>query len=85
MRCRAATRIVRLDDAAPADVARMPWFLSGGLDPGNVAGPSRMPARRRVDVSSGVEAPAGPKDPARIAAFFTAARSGAGTRARLVR
>ena len=64
---------------------RLPWFLSGGLDPANVAVAIAQTGAPAVDVSSGVEHRPGLKDPARIAAFLTAARSGAGTRARLVR
>jgi phosphoribosylanthranilate isomerase len=62
---------------------RLPWFLSGGLDPGNVAAAIARTAAPAVDVSSGVEQKPGLKDPARIAAFLTAARSAsvAGTRA----
>lgn len=62
---------------------RRPWFLSGGLDPANVAGAIARTRPDAVDVSSGVEHRPGRKDPARIAAFLDAARGGsvAGTRA----
>lgn len=62
---------------------RRPWFLSGGLDPANVAGAIARTRPDGVDVSSGVEHRPGRKDPARIAAFLDAVRSGsvAGTRA----
>lgn len=51
-----------------------PWFLSGGLDPENVAaalGATRAPG---VDVSSGVESAPGRKDPEKILAFVRAVR-----------
>ena len=56
-----------------------PWMLAGGLTPDNVAEAIRLTNARQVDVSSGVESAPGVKDPARIAAFVTAAhRAGAG-------
>jgi phosphoribosylanthranilate isomerase len=51
-----------------------PWLLAGGLTPGNVAQAIAASGARGVDVSSGVEASRGVKDPARIAAFVAAAR-----------
>lgn len=51
-----------------------PWFLSGGLDADNVRAAIAQSGARAVDVSSGVEASPGHKDPARIAAFLRAAR-----------
>jgi phosphoribosylanthranilate isomerase len=50
----------------------VPWMLSGGLDPDNVAEAVRVSGARAVDVSSGVEARPGLKDPDRIAAFARA-------------
>ena len=50
----------------------VPWMLSGGLDPENVAEAVRVSGARAVDVSSGVEARPGLKDPARIEAFVRA-------------
>jgi phosphoribosylanthranilate isomerase len=52
-----------------------PWFLSGGLDAGNVRAAIAASGARAVDVSSGVESSPGRKDPARVAAFLRAARA----------
>ena len=51
-----------------------PWLLAGGLTPDNVAEAIRVSGAPGVDVSSGVEKARGVKDPARIAAFVSAAR-----------
>lgn len=51
-----------------------PWFLAGGLDPGNVAEAIRISGAPMVDVSSGVESAPGVKDAGRIAAFIEAVR-----------
>ncbi len=50
----------------------LPWMLSGGLTPENVAEAVRTTGAAAVDVSSGVEAAPGVKDPARVAAFLAA-------------
>ena len=47
-----------------------PWFLSGGLDPGNLAEALRVTRAPAVDVSSGVEDKPGRKNPEKIAAFL---------------
>jgi phosphoribosylanthranilate isomerase len=52
----------------------VPWLLSGGLDPENVADAIALSGARGVDVSSGVESAPGVKDPAKIRAFVAAAR-----------
>ena len=52
----------------------VPWFLSGGLDPSNVAAALRATRAPGVDVSSGVESAPGRKDPARIHTFIRAVR-----------
>jgi phosphoribosylanthranilate isomerase len=54
---------------------RRPWFLSGGLDPANVAEAIARTGAAAVDVSSGVEHQPGRKDPARIVAFLDAVRA----------
>lgn len=48
----------------------LPWALSGGLDPVNVAEAVATTGARLVDVSSGVESAPGVKDGAKIAAFL---------------
>ena len=53
----------------------LPWMLSGGLDPDNVAEAIRISGAPAVDVSSGVESAPGAKDPARIDAFLKAVKS----------
>ncbi len=55
----------------------LPFMLSGGLDPANVAEAIRIARPAGVDVSSGVEHAPGVKDPARIAEFIAAARKAA--------
>jgi phosphoribosylanthranilate isomerase len=59
-----------MQDFAPA----VPWMLSGGLGPDNVADAIRLTGAGGVDVSSGVESGAGVKDEQKIAAFVAAAR-----------
>lgn len=54
---------------------RLDVMLSGGLDPANVAEAIGRTGVRAVDVSSGVEARPGEKDPERIRAFIEAARA----------
>ena len=50
----------------------LPWALSGGLDPGNVAEAIRRTGATLVDVSSGVETAPGVKDSGLIAGFLRA-------------
>jgi len=50
----------------------LPWALSGGLDPSNVAEAVRTAGATAVDVSSGVESAPGIKDVDKIAAFLKA-------------
>jgi phosphoribosylanthranilate isomerase len=50
----------------------LPWALSGGLSPQNVAEAARGTGATLVDVSSGVESASGVKDVDKIAAFLKA-------------
>ncbi len=50
----------------------LPWMLSGGLTPENVAEAIRISGAPAVDVSSGVEDRPGHKDPEKIRAFLAA-------------
>ena len=52
-----------------------PWMLAGGLTPENVGEAVRLTGAEQVDVSSGVEARPGYKDPVRVDAFVRAALS----------
>ncbi len=54
--------------------ARLPFMLSGGLNPGNVAAAIRATGTGAVDVSSGVETAPGVKDARLIGQFIAAAR-----------
>lgn len=53
----------------------IPYILAGGLNPDNVREAVRMARPAGVDVSSGVEAAPGIKDPGRIENFIREARS----------
>ena len=50
-----------------------PWFLAGGLNPGNVARAIAVSGATMVDVSSGVESAPGTKSESLIADFVAAA------------
>jgi phosphoribosylanthranilate isomerase len=52
-----------------------PWTLGGGLSAANVGQAVRITGAQAVDVSSGVEAAPGVKDPRLVRAFIQAARS----------
>lgn len=53
----------------------LPWMLSGGLTPDNLAEAVAATGAVCVDVSSGVEAARGVKDPQKIARFLAVAKS----------
>ncbi len=57
------------------DGVALPYMLSGGLDPGNVASAIKLTHAPIVDVSSGVECAPGVKDAQLIANFIKAAKS----------
>lgn len=59
-------------DLLRARRSRTPLILSGGLEPGNVAGAIAAAGPHAVDTASGTEAAPGHKDPAKLAAFFDA-------------
>jgi phosphoribosylanthranilate isomerase len=61
-------------DVVPSSLP-LPVVLSGGLTPDNVADAIRRVKPGAVDVSSGVEARKGIKDPAKIAAFISGVRN----------
>ena len=48
----------------------LPWMLSGGLNPDNLAEAARISRAEVLDVSSGVERRPGEKDPEKIRAFL---------------
>lgn len=50
----------------------LPWMLSGGLTPANVADAVRATGAKAIDVSSGVESSRGVKSPELIRAFLSA-------------
>lgn len=53
----------------------LPWALSGGLDPRNIAEAVRVTGATLLDVSSGVESAPGVKDMDKIAALLRAAHA----------
>ncbi|NUP89778.1 MAG: phosphoribosylanthranilate isomerase [Candidatus Sumerlaeia bacterium] len=64
------------DHGLVVDLARRRWvFLAGGLTPDNVAEAAARVQPYAVDVSSGVEAAPGVKDPARLEFFFASLRA----------
>jgi phosphoribosylanthranilate isomerase len=55
--------------------SRLPWMLSGGLTPGNLAEAVRQSGAPSVDVASGVEDRPGDKNLSKIKDFLAIARS----------
>ena len=53
----------------------LPWMLSGGLTPDNLAEAATISRAEVLDVSSGVERRPGEKDPAKIRAFLARAKA----------
>ena len=66
------------DLAVQARELGRPIFLAGGLTPENVGDAVRKVRPYAVDVSSGVEAAPGKKDPAKVAAFIRAVKEAGG-------
>ena len=62
-------------ELAAAHDPAIPLMVAGGLRPGNVAEAIEIARPYAVDVTSGVEAEPGRKDPALLERFFTAANS----------
>lgn len=65
----------RAQQVLAAETGKLRIILAGGLKPENVAEAIRTLRPWGVDVTSGVEKRPGEKDPARVAAFVTAARA----------
>ena len=57
------------------------YFLSGGLNAGNIGDALRISGAPAIDISSGVESAPGVKDPALIDAFFAAVSAARNDRA----
>jgi phosphoribosylanthranilate isomerase len=53
----------------------LPWMLSGGLDPDNLAAAAQISGALVLDVSSGVESAPGVKDIAKIRSFLARAQA----------
>ena len=68
-------RALRLARACAASRTRLPFMLSGGLTPDNVAEAIRATGAAIVDVSSGVERRPGEKDPELIRRFLRRQRA----------
>jgi phosphoribosylanthranilate isomerase len=65
-------------DLLPGRDVGIPLFVAGGLDPENVGEAIRRFRPSAVDVSSGVEATPGAKDPQKLAQFFAAVKEADG-------
>ena len=64
----------RFDWNLVANIRHKPFFLAGGITPGNVAAAIEVARPYAIDVASGVEASPGKKDPAKVRAMFEQVR-----------
>lgn len=64
----------RFDWTLVAQVRNKPFFLAGGITPGNVKTAIDVARPYAIDVATGVEASPGKKDPAKVKAMIAAVR-----------
>lgn len=65
----------RFDWTLVAQVRNKPFFLAGGITPGNVKTAIEVARPYAIDVASGVEASPGKKDPEKVKAMIEAVRA----------